>query len=60
LLENSPLPLALMGMGRLGMASRVMLAAAGSVLNYGWLHRPNVTGQWSARELRGILTALRA
>jgi 3-dehydroquinate dehydratase-1 len=60
LLENSPLPLAVMGMGRLGMASRVMLAAAGSVLNYGWLHRPNVTGQWSARELRGILTALRA
>jgi len=60
LLECSPLPLAVMGMGRLGMASRVMLAAAGSVLNYGWLHRPNVTGQWSARELRGVLTALRA
>ena len=60
LLENSPLPLAVMGMGRLGIASRVMLAAAGSVLNYGWLHRPNVTGQWSARELRGILTALSA
>jgi 3-dehydroquinate dehydratase-1 len=60
LLECSPLPLAVMGMGRLGMASRVMLAAAGSVLSYGWLHRPNVTGQWSARELRGILTALRA
>ena len=60
LLERSPFQLALMGMGQLGMASRVMLAAAGSVLNYGWLHRPNVTGQWSARELRGVLTALRA
>jgi 3-dehydroquinate dehydratase-1 len=60
LLERSPRPLAVMGMGQLGMASRVMLAAAGSVLNYGWLHRPNVTGQWSARELRGVLTALRA
>ncbi|MFM8983000.1 MAG: type I 3-dehydroquinate dehydratase [Spartobacteria bacterium] len=60
LLERSNLPLAVMGMGRLGMASRVMLAAAGSVLNYGWLHRPNVTGQWSARELREVLTALRA
>ena len=60
LLERAPLPLAVMGMGPLGMASRVMLAAAGSVLNYGWLHRPNVTGQWSARELRGVLTALRA
>ena len=60
LLEKTPLPLAVMGMGPLGMASRVMLAAAGSVLNYGWLHRPNVTGQWSARELQGVLTALRA
>jgi len=60
LLERAPLPLAVMGMGRLGMASRVMLAAAGSVLNYGWLHRPNVTGQWSARELLKVLTALRA
>jgi hypothetical protein len=29
--------------------------AAGSVLNYGWLHQPNVTGQWSAKDLRGIL-----
>jgi 3-dehydroquinate dehydratase-1 len=55
LLEKSPLPLAVMGMGPLGMASRVMLAAAGSVLNYGWLHQPNVTGQWSAKDLRGIL-----
>jgi 3-dehydroquinate dehydratase-1 len=60
LLEKTPLPLAVMGMGPLGMASRVMLAAAGSVLNYGWLHQPNVTGQWSAKELRGVLTALRA
>ena len=60
LLEKTSLPLAVMGMGPLGMASRVMLAAAGSVLNYGWLHQPNVTGQWSAKDLRGILTALRA
>ena len=55
LLETAPLPLAVMGMGPLGMASRVMLAAAGSALNYGWLHQPNVTGQWSAKDLRGIL-----
>lgn len=60
LIERSPLPLAVMGMGRLGMPSRVMLAAAGSVLNYGWLHRPNVTGQWSARELRSVLKAVRS
>ncbi len=55
LLEKTPLPLAVMGMGPLGMASRVILAATGSVLNYGWLHQPNVTGQWSAKDLRGIL-----
>jgi 3-dehydroquinate dehydratase-1 len=59
LLEKTPRPLAVMGMGPLGMASRVMLAAAGSVLNYGWLHQPNVTGQWSAKDLRGILKKIR-
>ncbi|MEI8294323.1 MAG: type I 3-dehydroquinate dehydratase [bacterium] len=52
----SRLPLAVMGMGPLGMASRVLFASCGSVLNYGWLHAPNVPGQWSAKELRGILT----
>lgn len=55
LLERSPLPVAAMGMGRLGMASRLMLASAGSCLNYGWLHQPNVTGQWSASELKSLL-----
>jgi 3-dehydroquinate dehydratase-1 len=55
LLERSPLPAAVMGMGRLGMPSRLMLASAGSCLNYGWLYQPNVTGQWSASELRSLL-----
>lgn len=55
LFRFTPLPLAMMGMGRLGMASRVALAAAGSVLNYGWIDRPNVPGQWAARELRELL-----
>ena len=49
------LPLAVMGMGPLGMSSRVLLANCGSVLNYGWIHAPNVPGQWSARELAKIL-----
>ena len=49
------LPLAVMGMGPLGMSSRVLLANCGSVLNYGWLHAPNVPGQWAARELSKIL-----
>ena len=56
-LDAAPLPVAVMGMGSLGMASRVTLAAAGSMLNYGWLHRPNVTGQWSALELSRVLEA---
>lgn len=58
LLDRASLPVAIMGMGPLGMASRVVLAAAGSVLNYGWLHQPNVTGQWSAKELRGVLKSI--
>lgn len=55
LFGSTPLPLALMGMGPLGMASRVLFATCGSILNYGWLHRANVPGQWSATELQGVL-----
>ena len=55
LFSISRLPLAVMGMGPLGMASRVLFASCGSVLNYGWLHAPNVSGQLAAKDLRGIL-----
>lgn len=51
LLDDPPLPTAVMGMGPLGKASRVAAMACGSVLNYGWIERPNVAGQWSAAEL---------
>jgi len=44
-------PLATMGMGPLGKVSRLVLAAAGSRLNYGYLDRPQVPGQWPALEL---------
>ena len=54
LLENPPLPTAVMGMGPMGKASRLAAIACGSVLNYGWIERPNVAGQWSALELRGL------
>lgn len=54
LLDDAPLPTSVMGMGRLGKASRVAAMACGSVLNYGWLERPNVAGQWSAAELRAL------
>lgn len=51
-------PLAVMGMGPLGMASRLLFASCGSVLNYGWLHRPVVAGQWSAVEFKQLLSRL--
>lgn len=60
LLEAPPLPTAVMGMGPLGKVSRLAAAACGSVLNYGWIERPNVAGQWSARELRARLAELRS
>lgn len=44
-----------MGMGPLGKLSRLVLARAGSCLNYGYLQRPNAPGQWSAEELRRLL-----
>ena len=44
-------PLATMGMGPLGKVSRLVLAAAGSRLNYGYLDKPQVEGQWLALEL---------
>lgn len=57
LFQSCPLPLSVMGMGPLGSGTRILFAQCGSVLNYGWLHRPNVPGQLSALELKRILTA---
>ncbi len=61
LLENERrLPLAVMGMGPLGRVSRLALAAAGSVLNYGFLgKRAQVPGQWPAGVLRERIDELR-
>jgi 3-dehydroquinate dehydratase-1 len=53
--EEKTCPLAVMGMGKLGQASRLILACAGSVLNYGYLDKPNAPGQWEARELKNLL-----
>lgn len=55
LLEDASGPLAVMGMGALGRASRLLFAKAGSVLNYGWLDKPQVPGQWSAKEFIDLL-----
>ena len=38
--------------------SRLLFARCGSVLNYGYLHRPNASGQWEAWELKARLGEL--
>jgi 3-dehydroquinate dehydratase-1 len=48
---GTKVPLATMGMGPLGKVSRLVLAATGSRLNYGYLDKPQVEGQWPALEL---------
>ncbi len=55
---GKPRSLAVMGMGKFGQVSRLVLACAGSVLNYGYLDRPNASGQCEARELRQMLLKL--
>jgi 3-dehydroquinate dehydratase-1 len=46
------LPVAAMGMGRLGLVSRLSLAAAGSILNYVSLGSAAAPGQWPAETFR--------
>ena len=53
-----PLALSVMGMGRFGKISRLLLAQAGSVLNYGYLDQPNASGQWEATLLKKRLAEL--
>lgn len=52
--------LSVMGMGPLGKVSRILFARLGSVLNYGYLHRPNAPGQWEARTLKVRIDELSA
>ena len=47
--------LSLMGMGQLGMASRLIAAQSGSILNYAALKEANATGQWPVQEFRDLL-----
>ncbi len=56
--RQQPVPLSVMGMGRFGKISRLLFAQAGSILNYGYLDRPNASGQWEARLLKKSLTEL--
>ena len=52
-------PVSVMGMGDLAAVSRLLMAKLGSCLNYGWLDRPTVPGQWAAARLRAVIRELR-
>lgn len=52
--------LAVMGMGSLGMASRLIAARCGSVLNYASFGEANVEGQWPLAEFCALLDRLGA
>lgn len=56
--KEPALPLSAMGMGPLGKISRLLFGRLGSLLNYGYLHRPNADGQWEARDLKNRLGEL--
>ena len=57
--ESAPLPLSTMGMGPMCRVSRLLLASLGSVLNYGYLDQPTISGQWPAARLRSLIQELR-
>ena len=52
------IPLSLMGMGGFGKISRLLFAQAGSVLNYGFLDKVQVSGQWPAELLKQRIAEL--
>jgi 3-dehydroquinate dehydratase-1 len=56
--EKGRLPLAVMGMGIYGKISRLVLAQAGSCLNYGYLGTPNASGQWPVALLKERIAEL--
>jgi 3-dehydroquinate dehydratase-1 len=56
--EKGRLPMAVMGMGTYGKASRLILAQAGSCLNYGYLGLPNASGQWPVALLKARIAEL--
>jgi 3-dehydroquinate dehydratase-1 len=53
-------PLSVMAMGRFGKISRVLFAATGSIMNYGYLSAPNASGQWPAVTLKERLRELKS
>lgn len=57
-LGGTRIPVVTMGMGSAGRFSRVVLSGFGSPLCYGWLGKPQVSGQWPALKLRALLDEL--
>ena len=51
--------LSLMGMGKLGMVSRLAAAQCGFILNYAALNEGNTPGQWPAEEFYDLLRRLK-
>ena len=56
--KRQPIALSVMGMGTFGKISRLLFAQAGSVLNYGYLDKPNASGQWEATLLKKRIAEL--
>lgn len=56
--EPRRLRLSAMGMGPWGRLSRLALAKAGGLLNYGFIGVSNAPGQWPAARLKQILAEL--
>lgn len=54
------IPLSVMGMGAFGKVSRLLFSLAGSQLNYGYLDKPQLKGQWPAKLLKQRLNELLA
>lgn len=52
------IPVVSMGMGAAGRFSRVVLSGFGSPLCYGWIGKPQVSGQWPALKLGALLGEL--
>jgi len=59
LVDEKQIPLSVMGMGAFGRISRLLLPLAGSRLNYGFLDKPQLAGQWPALLLKKRLEELR-
>jgi len=55
-LSSPGIPVVAMGMGGAGRFSRLVLSGFGSPLCYGWLGKPQVSGQWPALRLRSLFS----